>query len=72
MLTTRIEYVNKHPSVLQTTSYNFSKTGTTDELCAGVVKAAQVHQKNPAQHMANLCMLESHSELMPAFQLKTK
>ena len=69
MLSTRTDYVNKHPSVIQTTSYNFSRTVTTDELCAGVVKAAEVHQKNPAQHMADLCMLESQCEqLTHAFQ----
>ena len=45
VLTTRVYYVNKHPSVLQTTSYNFSKTSTTNEVCVGVVKAAPLHQK---------------------------
>ena len=67
VLSTRTDYVSKHPSVLQTTSYNFSATATTGELCAGVVKAPKVHQKNPAQHMADLCMLESQTELAPAF-----
>ena len=67
VLSTRTDYVNKYPSVLQTTSYNFSGTHTTGELCAGVVKAPKVHQKNPAQHMADLCMLESRTELAPAF-----
>lgn len=48
VLTTRTDYVNKHPSVLQTTPYNFSKTSTTGEVCVGVVKASPLHQKNPA------------------------
>ena len=67
VLSTRTDYVNKYPSVLQTTSYNFSRTATTGELCAGVVKAPKVHEKNPAQHMADLCKLENQSELIPAF-----
>ena len=67
VLTTRTDYVNKYPSVLQTTSYNFSKTGTTGEMCVGVVKASPLHQKNPAQHVADLCMLESKEELKPVF-----
>ena len=47
VLMTRTDYVNKHPSVLQTTSYNSYKTSTTGEVCVGVVKAAPLHQKNP-------------------------
>ena len=31
--------------MLQTTSYNFTHTSTTDEICVGVVKAAKLHQK---------------------------
>ena len=38
MITTRTDYVDKHPSVLQTTSYNFTATRTTPEVCVGVVK----------------------------------
>lgn len=67
VLTTRTDYVNKYPSVLQTTSYNFSRTNTTGEVCVGVVKASPIHQKNPAQHIADLCMLESKKELEPVF-----
>jgi len=52
--------------VLQTTSYN-TKTTTTGEVCVGVVKAAKVHQKNPARHITDLCMLWSKEELMPVF-----
>ena len=59
--------MSKHPSVLQTTSYNFSKTTTTGEVCIGVVKAAPLHQKNPAQHFADMSMLESKEELKHIF-----
>jgi len=67
VLTTRTDYVNKYPSVLQTTSYNFTGTATTGEMCAGVVKAPKVHQKNPAQHAADLELLESKEKLLPVF-----
>lgn len=72
VLTTRTDYVNKYPSNLQTTSYNFTATGTTQEVCAGVVKAPKIHQKSPAQHAADLEFLETVSELAPVFiNLKT-
>ena len=66
-LTTYTDYVNKYPSTLQTTSYNFTGTHTTPELCAGVVKATGIYPKNPAQHSADIKMLESVSELSQAF-----
>ena len=44
-LTTYTDYVNKYPSTLQTTSYNFPSTDTTGEICCGVVKAAALHNK---------------------------
>ena len=64
ILTTHTDYVNKHPSQLQTTSYNFSATKTTKEMCAGVVKGSKVFPKNPAQHFADLHMLTQ----LPAFK----
>ena len=67
ILTTTTDYVSKYPTVLQTTSYNFTSTSTTGELCAGVVKASKLHQKNPSQHMADLCMLETVKELETVF-----
>ena len=67
VLTTYTDYVNKYPSVLQTTSYNFSKTSTTEELFAGVVKAHGLFTKSPAQHTADLRILESKQELQSAF-----
>ena len=39
VLTTHTDYVNRYPSILQTTSYNFTGTKSTEEKCAGVVKA---------------------------------
>ena len=67
VLTTRTEYVNKYPSTLQTTSYNFTGTDTTPEVCVGVVKASPLHQKNPAQHISDLIMLSNVKELKPLF-----
>lgn len=66
-ITTRTDFLNKHQSQLQTTSYNFSSTLTTSEICCGVVKASIVHEKNPAQHAADLKMLEGMKELSPVF-----
>ena len=66
-LTTRTDYVNGYPLVLQTTSYNFAPTATTGEICAGIVKAPGVFEKGPAQHMADLKMLEIQEVVKPAF-----
>ena len=69
ILTTRTDYVNKYASTLQTTSYNFTGTRSTTEICAGVVKApVSIHPKNPCQHTADIAMLEQQVELLPAFQ----
>ena len=55
VLTTRTDYVNKYPSTLQTTSYNFTSTLTTEEVCVGVVKVPScIHPKNPCQHSVDL------------------
>ena len=67
LLTTHTDYVNNYPSILQATCYNFSATKTTGKLCAGVVKAAGIYEKNPAQHYADLEMLEKVNELQPTF-----
>lgn len=67
VLTTRTDYVKKYKSVLQTTSYNFSSTKTTGEICAGVVKAHALFPKNPAKHSADLSMLVNSTELKNAF-----
>ena len=67
-LTTHTDYVNKYPSTLQTTSYNFTQTSTTPELCAGVVKASKSYPKNPLQHFADLFMPEPKPEHKAAFQ----
>ena len=67
MLTTHTDYVNRHPSVPQTTSCNFTGTPTTPELCAGIVKATPLHYKNPAQHAADFELLKCQESLSAAF-----
>ena len=67
IVTTRTDYVNKYPSVLQTTSYNFSASDTTPEVCVGVVKSSGTYPKNPAQHASDLAMLDSKEELKQVF-----
>ena len=57
--------LNKYPSILQTTSYNFTSTRTTGELCAGIVKPAKIYPKNPAQHFSDLRMLSTRPEMKP-------
>ena len=69
-VTTFTDFLNKHPTILQTTSYNFTKTLTTADVCAGVVKASAVHQKSATQHMADLNMLEKTSFLSQYFFMK--
>ena len=66
-LTTKNDYANKYPSTLQTTSCNFCSADTTAEICAGIVKAIPLHQKNPAQHVHDLNVIETYSEVKPAF-----
>ena len=66
-LTTYTDYVNRYPSILQTTSYNFTGTQTTSEVCVGVVKASGVYPKNPAQHAADIDFLRTQPELQPVF-----
>ena len=65
--TTYTDFVTPYKGVLQTTSYNFTKTATTPELCAGVVKPTGVFAKNPTQHMCDFEKLESMPELKSAF-----
>lgn len=66
-VTTRSDYVNKYSSTLQVSSYMFLETETTPEICVGVVKAHHLHQKSPAQHMADLRMLEESSDFKDVF-----
>ena len=68
LLTTHTDYVNRYPSLLQTTSYNFTATKTTPEFCAGVVKGSKVYPKNPTQHYSDLVMLSQQKELVHAFK----
>ena len=67
VLTTRTDYVSKYPSVLQTTSYHFAETPSSLEVCAGIVKAAKVFPKNPAQHFTDLEMLQTKNLYETAF-----
>ena len=66
-LTTYTDYVNPYTLILQTTSYHFTATDTTAEMCAGIVKAAGVFPKNPSQHCADLETLEITVEVKPMF-----
>ncbi len=66
-LTTRTNYVNKYPSTLQTTSYNFAGMKTTGEICMGVVKAPVLYNKNSAQHLADLEFLSQNEHCTTAF-----
>ena len=66
-LTTRSDYVNQYQFVVQTTCYNFEATETMSEVCAGVVKAKKLFFKNPAQHYADMMMIEGNEEINPAF-----
>ena len=67
ILTTHTDYVNRYPSSLQTTCYNFTGTKNTQEVCVGVVKGAKSFPKNPAQHYADLKMLSNVPELQSVF-----
>ena len=69
ILTTHTDYVNRYPSTksLQITSYNFTGSSTTTELCAGVTKAQPIHSKNAAQHFSDITMLSKQEVLKSAF-----
>lgn len=66
-LTTRTDFLNKYQAQLQVTSYNFSKTSNTVEQCVGVVKASGIHEKSPAQHSADLSVIENMDVMASAF-----
>ena len=42
-------------------------TGTTAEICAGIVKAVPLHSKNAAQHFSDLNEIETYLDAQPAF-----
>ena len=65
--TTHTDFTNKYAAQLQVTSYNFSKTATSDEICVGVVKATSLHEKNPSQHAADLQRVEQLDVVKKAF-----
>jgi len=66
-LTTHTDHVNRYPSTLQPSSYNFTRTAATPEACVGIVKAAGVFPKNSGQQLADIEMLEGTTEVAPAF-----
>lgn len=45
----------------------FMETGTTSEVCSEVVKAHTIFEKSPAQHSADLRMLEENPEFQSLF-----
>ena len=57
---TTVDYINKYSSILQTTSYHIMESNTTPQACIGVVKDQVNFQKNPAQHAADLKILENN------------
>ena len=69
-VTIRSDYLNKYTSILQVSSYCFLSTETTKEVCCGLVKAHMLFEKNPAQHMADLNMLQRNPEFQALFQNK--
>ena len=69
-VTSRTDFVNKHSTLLQTTSYLFMGTENTSESCVSVVKPQKIVPKNPAQHAADLEMLSSIEEVKPALHEK--
>ena len=58
--------MNKYPCTLQTTSYNFTGTKTT-EVCLGVVKAPVLFHKNSAQHVADMELLSENEHCRSTF-----
>ena len=69
-LTTRTDFLNRYSSTLQVTSYLFMETKNTPVACVGVVKPQKIIPKNPAQHSADLKMLESFIEVKPLMERK--
>ena len=66
-VTTRTDFVNKYSSVLQVTSYLIMETENTSDLCAAVVKGQASFNKNPAQHLSDLTMLQNVESFKDAF-----
>jgi hypothetical protein len=65
--TTPTDFTSKYAAQLQVTSYNFSKTTTSDKICIGVVKATGLHENNPSQHAADLQSVEQLDVVKKAF-----
>ena len=50
--------MSPYQSVIQTTSYLFMESETTERSCTGVVKPHFTFPKNPTQHFIDINMLE--------------
>lgn len=61
--TTRVDYVNKYSSILQTTSYHIMESEITPQAFAGVIKAQFLFPKNPSHHAVDLLMVENHDDI---------
>jgi hypothetical protein len=66
-LTTKTDYQASYPNTLQTTSYNFTASSNTGEICIGVVKSPALHPKCPGQHSADLNDLQLNEEINHVF-----
>ena len=69
-VTTRTDYVNKYSSILQTSSCLVPETSTTSQLAAGIVKPHVGFPKTPAQHAADLAMLQKKEEFKESLDNK--
>lgn len=67
-LTTKTDYQARYHNTLQTTSYNFTASENTGEVCVGVVKSAAIHLKGPSQHLVDFMFLEQKDEIRHVFQ----
>jgi len=67
-LTTKTDFQARYTNTLQTTSYNFTESDNTAEICVGIVKSSGIHPKGPGQHLADLCFLENNDEVNHIFQ----
>ena len=64
-ITTHTDFVNKYSSILHVSSYLIMETENMSDLCAGVVKGQALFNKNAAQHLSDLTMLQN---TVPSFK----
>jgi len=58
-VTTRTDFVNKYSSILQVSSYLIMESENTADVCGALVKGQALFNKNAAQHISDLTMLEN-------------